>query len=145
MQDLFKELERFSRYNRSIADEKKGFYQHIYLIRNSCLNHVIPHPESLKILQSIIESLESLTEVFKRVRKLKGSDLEMELVKHHEPFDIFYKQWSSLQDKQLSLITAGIKLDPDEKVEQLKERLIQYFYIVLDLESVNYESLKFDL
>jgi len=26
MQDLFKELERFSRYNRSIADEKKGFY-----------------------------------------------------------------------------------------------------------------------
>ena len=51
----------------------------------------MPHPELLKVLQKLIESVESLNEVMaKRVRKLKGSDLELELVRIDDMFTEVY-------------------------------------------------------
>lgn len=96
-------------------------------------------------MQGVIEALEGLTEVFKKVRKLKGSDLEIQLVKNHEPIDIFYVSWSKLEEKQLSLILAQVKLDPDDKVEQLKDKLCSYWYMHLDLETTSLDTVRSEI
>ena len=87
------------------------------------MNHVQAHSETIKHIQHIIESLEKLNEIMKKFRKLKGSDLTIELVKNDEYFEEFYKVWDALLDKQLKLGLNKINLDPDDKIQQLKEIL----------------------
>lgn len=63
------------------------------------MNHILVHPEVIKQIQLLIESLEKLNEVMKKFRKLKGSDLSIEIVKNDEFFEEFYKNWDALIDK----------------------------------------------
>ncbi|CDW72418.1 UNKNOWN [Stylonychia lemnae] len=143
MFDIFRELDKYPRYNRQIGDEKKDFYQHLYLIQNSCLNHILVHSEIIKILQQIMETLEQLNEIFKSLRKLKGSDLSLGFVKSIDSFDEFYKHWDTLLDKQLKLGLNKINIDPEDKLQQLKEVLQDYLFMHLVLQNMNEGSLMY--
>lgn len=95
---------------RAIKRAKSKFFSDIYIIEQNGINHILLHSEVLKGFRKFIEALDRVQLLFKQISRLKGSDMEFELIKNHEYFKQVYSTWTQMANKQLQLELDSLNL-----------------------------------
>ena len=85
----------------------------------------------MKQLEAVVDSLEAVKDVLKKTRKLRGSDLEFELLNCAHEFEDFYKQWGMLMERQLTLLLKEVNSSPGDKLNSLKIKLGKFYALGL--------------